>query len=439
MVSVLLEVLVEELGKLGDLAGERSRGGPAFLGVEELIGNAGAGLGHIEVEDGVDFIFDIGKFTIVDGVQDGTSVLQWATLTTSGSASTDPTSVEQPGIGLVLGDLVCKHLCVAHGVESKEGLGEARRESGLRLGDTVFGTGHLGGVTGNEVEHSLLGGELGDGWKNTTSIASQQDDVCGVLIGHARNLGVLNVLNGVGAASVLGQGSVVVVDNTGGRVEDDVLKDGTELDGVENIGFLLSRKTNALGVATTLDVEDTLVSPAVLIITNEGTLRISGKSCLASTRKSEEDSDISVLALVGGRVESQDIVLNRHLIEENGEDALLHFTGVFGTQNNHLLLGKVDGDRCSRGHTLCEAVSRERTGVVDDIVGVEVLELLGCRADQHVTHEQGMVGTGADDTDIDTIALVPAGKTVNDVDTIPGVEIVDGTLTVDSPDLIMPD
>ena len=138
-------------------------------------------------------------------------------------------------------------------------------------------------------------------------------------------------------------------------------------------------------------------------------------------------------------MEGQDVVLNGHLVEENSEDALLHFTGVFGTQDDHLLFGEVDSDGGSRGHTLCEAVSRERSGVVDDIVGVEVLELLGGRADQHVTHEQGMVGTGADDTDIDTVALIPAGKTVNDVDTIPGVEVVDSTLTVDSPDLMMPD
>lgn len=439
LVSVLLEVLVEELGELGDLVSEASRGGPALLGVEELVRNTRAGLGHIEVEDGVDFVFGFGEFAVVDGVQDGASVFQWATLTTGGGTSTDPTSVEQPGIGLVLGDLVCKHLCVAHGMESKEGLGEARGEGGLRLGDTVFSTGHLGGVTRDKVEHGLLGGELGDGWEDTTGIASQQDNVCGVVLGDARNLGVLNVLNGVGAASVFGQGSVIVVDNTGGGVEDNVLKNGTELDGVENIGFLLGGQTNALGVATTLDVENTLVGPAVLVITNEGTLRVSGKSGLASTRKTEEDSYITVLALVGGRVESQDVVLNGHLVEENSEDTLLHFTGIFGTQDDHLLFGEVDGDGCSRGHTLCEAVSRERPGVVNDIVGVEVLEVLGGRADQHVTHEQGMVGTGTDDTDIDTVALVPAGKTVNDVDAIPGVEVVDSTLTVDSPDLMMAD
>jgi hypothetical protein len=50
-----------------------------------------------------------------------------------------------------------------------------------------------------------------------------------------------------------------------------------------------------------------------------------------------------------------------------------------------------------------------------------------------------MVGTGADDTDVNTVALIPAGKAINNVDTIPCVEVVDSTLTVDSPDLIMPD
>jgi hypothetical protein len=46
-----------------------------------------------------------------------------------------------------------------------------------------------------------------------------------------------------------------------------------------------------------------------------------------------------------------------------------------------------------------------------------------------------MVGTGADNTDIDAVALVPAGKAIDDVDTIASVEIVDSTLAVDSPDL----
>lgn len=50
-----------------------------------------------------------------------------------------------------------------------------------------------------------------------------------------------------------------------------------------------------------------------------------------------------------------------------------------------------------------------------------------------------MVGASADDTNADTVLLVPAGITVDDVDAVTGVEVVDSTLTVDLPDLRMRD
>lgn len=37
-------------------------------------------------------------------------------------------------------------------------------------------------------------------------------------------------------------------------------------------------------------------------------------------------------------------MLNGHLVEENGEDTLLHLTSVLSTKDDHLLLGEVDGD-----------------------------------------------------------------------------------------------
>lgn len=371
----------------------------------------------------------------MDGVEDGTSVLERTTLATGGGTGANPTGVEEPGIGLVLLDLLGEHGGVAHGVQGQEGLGEARGEGGLGLGDTILGTGHLGGVTRDEVEHGLLGGELRDGGEDTTGVASEQDDVGGVVVALAGNLGVLDVLDGVGAASVLGQGGVIVVDNTGDGVENDVLEDGTELDGVENIGLLLRGETNALSVAATLNVEDTSVGPAVLIITDQLALGVGRQGGLAGTGQTEEDSDIAVLTLVGRGVQGQDVVLDGHLVEEHSEDTLLHLTGVLGTQDDHLLLGKVDGHGGGRGHTLSEAVRGERTGVVDDIVGVEVLKLLTSRTDQHVAHEQGVVGASANNADADTVALIPTSIAVNDIDAVTGVQVVDSTLTVDAPDL----
>lgn len=64
-----------------------------------------------------------------------------------------------------------------------------------------------------------------------------------------------------------------------------------------------------------------------------------------------------------------------------------------------------------------------------------MLEFLLGRADQHVAHEEGVISARADDAHADPVALIPACKAVDDVDAIPGVEVVDGTLAVDAPDL----
>lgn len=48
------------------------------------------------------------------------------------------------------------------------------------------------------MEHGLGRVELGNWWKNTTSIAGKKDDIAGVVGGKARDLGVGNVLDRIG-------------------------------------------------------------------------------------------------------------------------------------------------------------------------------------------------------------------------------------------------
>jgi len=342
---ILLEVLQEELAKLLNLSLEAlGTSSPGVLGVEQLRGHTGAGLGHLEVEDLIGLVLDLGQLSRVDGVEDGTRVLERAALASLGEAGADPTGVEQPGVGVMLLDLVGEHLGIAHGVKGQEGLSEAGREGRLRLENTVLSAGHLGGVARDEVEHGLCAVELGDWGQDATGIAGEEDDVLGVAIADAGDLGVVDVLNGVGAASVLSEGSVIVVDLAGDGVEDDVLEDRTEADGVENIGLLLGRETNALGIAAALDVEDAAVAPAVLVVADQSAVGVGRQSGFTSTGQTEEQSDVAVLALVGRGVQGQDVVLDGALVEHDGEDALLHLTGVLGAKDDHLLLGEVDGD-----------------------------------------------------------------------------------------------
>jgi hypothetical protein len=47
-----------------------------------------------------------------------------------------------------------------------------------------------------------------------------------------------------------------------------------------------------------------------------------------------------------------------------------------------------------------------------------------------------MIGTSANNADPNAISLVPSGKAIHDIDAVPGVEVVDGSFTVDSPHLL---
>jgi hypothetical protein len=46
-----------------------------------------------------------------------------------------------------------------------------------------------------------------------------------------------------------------------------------------------------------------------------------------------------------------------------------------------------------------------------------------------------MVGAGANNSDANTVLLIPASETIDNINTASGVEVIDSTLTVDLPDL----
>lgn len=287
------------------------------------------------------------------------------------------------------------------------------------------------------MEHGLFAGEFADWWENTTSIAGKKDNVGWVVVGDAGNQGILNILNRISArkvsfqsndlkridkpSSVLSQGRVIIIDDTGLGIKNNILKDRTESNSIENIRLFFSRQTNAFGIATSLNIEDTIVTPAVLVVSDQSTLGISREGGLASTRETEEDSYVSILSLVGRRMQSQDVMLDWHFVEEHSEDTLLHLTGIFSTEDDHLLLGEVDGDGGRRSHTSSISVGWEGTSIVDDIVRMETLEFFRTGANQHVAHEKSVIGTRRDNPHADSVALVPSCKAVDDVDSFPSV------------------
>ena len=120
-------------------------------------------------------------------------------------------------------------------------------------------------------------------------------DVLGLTLDNARNASVGNDLDGVRAPGVLGNADVGVVGFTRNDVIDDVLEDRTETDGVVDLRLLLGGKVDTLGVAPSLDVENTVVRPDVLVIPDQLAVGI-GRLCgLSRSRETEEACDITVL------------------------------------------------------------------------------------------------------------------------------------------------
>ena len=114
-------------------------------------------------------------------------------------------------------------------------------------------------ITSQEVVASLFGSQLADWWEYTESITGEHNDILWLTLNRARDASVGNELDRVRTTSVLGDADIVIVGLARNDVVDDVLKDGTETDGVVDLGLLLSGKANALGVASTLDIENTVI------------------------------------------------------------------------------------------------------------------------------------------------------------------------------------
>lgn len=97
--------------------------------------------------------------------------------------------------------------------------------------------------------HHLFWSQFRDDWEDTASVAAEKNDVGWVSGRDAWNLGVADILNGISSSGILSQGCIVVVNNTCLWIEDNILKNGPETDGVEDFRLLLGGKINTFGVA----------------------------------------------------------------------------------------------------------------------------------------------------------------------------------------------
>ena len=80
--------------------------------------------------------------------------------------------------------------------------------------------------------------------------------------------GVFNKFERVGGSGVFSDGNIVVVDLFGVFLEDHVFQNGSEFDCAEDFGLFFFAEVDAFSVASSLNVENSIASPNVLVVPN---------------------------------------------------------------------------------------------------------------------------------------------------------------------------
>ena len=143
---------------------------------------------------------------------------------------------------------------------------------------------------------------------------------------HTVRLMIVDMEERIGDTTVLGLGHVKVIRCVL-VIDGDVLEHGITFDGTVNIGFRLLGKINGLGVASTLKVENSIIIPSVLVITDEFTFGICTQRGLSRSAQSKEKSCGTVVTKIRTTMHGHDSV-KRQPIVHHREDTFFHLSTV---------------------------------------------------------------------------------------------------------------
>lgn len=92
---------------------------------------------------------------------------------------------------------------------------------------------------------------------------------------------IVDKVNWVRHATVLGLRYVVVIDLFRRSIDRDVLKHSTRFNCIVNVRFIFDRQVNSFGIASTFEIENSIIIPSMLIISDQESVRISRECGLA--------------------------------------------------------------------------------------------------------------------------------------------------------------
>ena len=127
----------------------------------------------------------------------------------------------------------------------------------------------------------------------------------------------------------------------------------------------------------------------------------------------------------------KNILLGQNIVQ-NRKNALFHLTRIFRPQNNHLSHFKTHIHARRRGHLCRISVRGKSARIKNDIIRLaKIFELCARGAHKHIVHKQSMVSPGANNAHLNAIFGIPTRITVNHIDAVANIEIIDSPLSID--------
>ena len=129
------------------------------------------------------------------------------------------------------------------------------------------------------------------------------------------------------------------------------------------------------------------------VVANQLAAGVGGQGGLAGAGQAEEQRDVALGADVRRTVHRQHALGGEQPVHD-GEDGFLDLAGIFGAgDEDQLLLERQRDGRCGT-NAVRFGVRLEQGGVENDVVRLEVFQVGGGGADEHVAGEQGGPGAG---------------------------------------------
>ena len=192
-------------------------------------------------------------------------------------ARTVPPRIDEVSTRAVLLHLADELMRILCRMEFEERLSEARGERRRRFGDAALRTREFRREAREEVVLRLLRRQDRDGRQHAECIGREENDMlCMRTRRLLRNLAqhdVLDVINRIGDARVLRHRLICKI-HTPRKIDRHILEECVTANGVVDVGLRLGVEVDDLRVAAALIVEDALIVPAVLVVTDQEALRI---------------------------------------------------------------------------------------------------------------------------------------------------------------------